>query len=249
MSVETQEGAHDLRRGMAKTFLAGGLFLAMVGILAALTYPDLRDTGAAQIEPPAAARAVGRVSSVNGSVGLRRRDQAFWTAAASGISICDGDMVQTGGSGSLTIQYTDASTVTIPANTLLSIHHTAEPAMAETPAPRAEARPEAPKPQPATEQPRAQDRNVEQSQPTLQLDRIIAFGRTLELIGCVDPGSAFYIDDESVEVSGSGTFKHFTKPFPSGKSPVKLTLRVVDLRGRVRVMNATHNFGTDSGEK
>ena len=251
MSVCTERSPVDSpRASRAKTLILCGVALAMLGFLGALAYPDLRKIMPARSKPPASTEAaVGGIVSAQGSVSLRRRNQAYWISARSGMQLCQGDMLQTGETGSITIRYADAVAVSLPPDTVFSVDHSGS-----TPAPQAgpipAARREQAKPLAAAEQPPSMPRaSIPDSEPALELQRIIAFGRTLEVIGRVDPGSSVYINDESVDISGDGSFKHFTRPFPSGRTHVELILRVVDLRGRVRTLNSSYSFGPDPGEE
>ena len=79
-------------------------------------------------------------------------------------------------------------------------------------------------------------------QPFLELQKIIPFGRSLELIGRVEAGSRLVVNDEFIEVSGDGSFKHFTKLFPISSERVRLVLRATDLAGRTRTLTAYHDF-------
>jgi hypothetical protein len=76
------------------------------------------------------------------------------------------------------------------------------------------------------------------SEPTLELDRIIPFGRTLELVGRVDPGNKLSVNNEVVQVESDGSFKHFTKPFATSGT-IQLVLKTTDLAGRVRTITRT----------
>jgi hypothetical protein len=78
--------------------------------------------------------------------------------------------------------------------------------------------------------------------PFLKLDKVTQFGRGLELIGRAEAGSRLFVDDESVEVSGDGSFKHFTKQFPASITRVQLKLRATDLAGRTQTLMAYHDF-------
>jgi len=78
--------------------------------------------------------------------------------------------------------------------------------------------------------------------PFLELQKITPFGRSLELIGRVEAGSRLVINDEFVEVSGDGSFKHFTKLFSASSDRVRLVLKATDLAGRTQTLMAYHDF-------
>jgi hypothetical protein len=87
------------------------------------------------------------------------------------------------------------------------------------------------------------------SKAAIQLQKIVAYGRTLELIGRTDPGSTLRINDEPVEVSGNGSFKHFTRAFPASTRTAHLVLKSTDLSGKVCILKAKHDFFTGAGER
>jgi len=76
----------------------------------------------------------------------------------------------------------------------------------------------------------------------MELERIIAFGRSLELIGTVEAGSRLVVNDEIVDISGDGSFKHFTKPFPVSAKKALLVMKVMDLAGRTRTETIAYEF-------
>jgi hypothetical protein len=80
------------------------------------------------------------------------------------------------------------------------------------------------------------------SRPYLELQKIVPYGRILELIGRIESGSNLLINNERVNVSGDGVFKHFTKQFPVSNNRIRLELVVTDLAGRTRTMTAFHDF-------
>jgi hypothetical protein len=79
-------------------------------------------------------------------------------------------------------------------------------------------------------------------QPFLELQKITPFGRSLEIVGRVEAGSRLAINNESVEVSGDGSFKHFTELFPASIDRVRLVLKATNLAGRTRTLTAHHDF-------
>jgi hypothetical protein len=78
--------------------------------------------------------------------------------------------------------------------------------------------------------------------PFMKLERIVAFGRSLELIGTVEAGSRLAVNDEHVEINGDGSFKHFTDPFPVTAQKVLVIMKVTDLAGRTRTESVAYNF-------
>ncbi len=86
-----------------------------------------------------------------------------------------------------------------------------------------------------------------EARPHLALHKIVQFGRTLELVGSAEAGSRLTVNNESIEVSGDGSFKHFTKPFTESGDRVRLEIKATDLAGRTRNLTAFHSFHS-SGE-
>jgi hypothetical protein len=80
--------------------------------------------------------------------------------------------------------------------------------------------------------------------PFLELQKIIPFGRSLELVGRVEAGSKLVVNNEFIEVTGDGSFKHFTKLFPASSDRVRLVLKATDLAGRTQTLTAYHDFKT-----
>jgi hypothetical protein len=84
--------------------------------------------------------------------------------------------------------------------------------------------------------------NAKVLKPSLRLLRIIRFGRSLELVGEVEAGSRLTVNDDPVEVSGDGSFKHFTKPFPRAIKKINLVLKATNLAGKSAELIAPYNF-------
>lgn len=78
--------------------------------------------------------------------------------------------------------------------------------------------------------------------PSLRIERIIRFGRSLELVGEVEAGSRLQVNDEIVDVKGDGTFKHFTKPFPASIWNAELVFTATNLAGKSTVFITYFNF-------
>jgi hypothetical protein len=85
--------------------------------------------------------------------------------------------------------------------------------------------------------------------PSLTLLRITRFGRTLELVGKVEAGSRLTVNDDPVEVSGDGLFRHFTKRFPRSIKKAKLVLTATNLAGKSAVIVAPYNFCGRNGNQ
>jgi hypothetical protein len=166
-----------------------------------------------------------------------------WREIKSGESLFEGDLVQTDNSGNAVIRYQSGATVSISPDTVFTVSGAENDRMEISASPA------------ATDVPPlllAGENETSaagtQRMPFLELDRIIPFGRSLELIGRIEAGSSLMVNDEKAEVSGDGSFKHFTSPFPSWAGTVTLNLKVKDLAGRAHVWTATHNFSPHGRE-
>jgi hypothetical protein len=78
--------------------------------------------------------------------------------------------------------------------------------------------------------------------PSLKLLRIARFGRILELVGTVEAGSRLTVNDDPAEVSGDGSFKYFTMPFPRSIDKVTLVLKAANLAGKTAVFITPYDF-------
>jgi hypothetical protein len=160
-----------------------------------------------------------------------------WREIIAGEGLLEGDLVRTDSSGGAVIRYKGGATVSIPRDTVFTVHGRESNQMEISVSPSTESIPplllagERGNPAVAT-----------QNVPFIELDQIIQFGRSLELIGKIEAGSSLTVNDEMVEVAGDGSFKHFTRPFPSWAGTVTLHLKVRDLAGRTHVWTASHNF-------
>jgi hypothetical protein len=86
-------------------------------------------------------------------------------------------------------------------------------------------------------------RNNEAFRASLKLLRIIRFGRSLELVGSVEAGSRLTLNDDPVEITGDGSFKHFTRPFPRAIKKINLVLKATNLAGETAELIEPYNFG------
>jgi hypothetical protein len=78
--------------------------------------------------------------------------------------------------------------------------------------------------------------------PSFKLLSIVRFGRSLELVGEVEAGSRLTLNGVPVEVSGDGSFNHFTKPFPRATKKINLVLKATNLAGESAELIAPYDF-------
>jgi hypothetical protein len=233
-----------------------GLFLGGLALACFAAYPYLeRLASSVRVEADAGRAAVAEIESAGGDVQVRQRASAVWNAASAPMPLAEGDLVRTGRSGSARIKFSGGEEVTVPAETFFSLRAparavvrlaTVAPQAAgkasnpPSPAPAAGGNPaDSPPPQPAA--PENPTPSAARADPALVVEKVVGFGRTLEIFGRIDPGSSLTINGELVPTAGDGSFKHFTKEFPDA-GDVQLVFRVKDLAGRVRTLTRTERI-------
>jgi hypothetical protein len=210
---------------------------------------------------------VAEIENVTGKVSVLLRSNTSWEIGNQGMKLFVGDLIQTGNSGFVQLRFLQGDSISLPSDTMFSIRHVEDRAdkglqplslsprrvslavekSTPTPTPTPPPRPPPEKkllPNPPIKvaepvrQPVSQAKPVALPAPTLELDRIVPFGRSLELVGRVDPGNQLLVNSELVRVENDGSFKHFTKPFAT-RGTVQLVLKTTDLVGRVRTITRT----------
>jgi hypothetical protein len=204
---------------------------------------------------------VAEIANVTGKVSVRLRSNTSWEKGKEGMKLFVGDLIQTGSSGVVQLKFLHGASVSVPSDTMFSIRHVEDKAGKGLPPLSLSSRPvtlaaekSAPAPAPVQEKKPLPDTPAKAAEPikpavpqttalplhdpTLELDRIIPFGRSLELVGRVDPGNQLSVNNEVVKVESDGSFKHFTKPFVNSGT-VQLVLKTTDLAGRVRIVTKT----------
>ncbi len=179
-----------------------------------------------------------------------------WTQVAVGAKLMEGDLVRTERSAEACIRYSKGNTVFVQENTVFAVQSASDAGM-EISVSAPEAPPLSPEPPAAGEFGAGERAAVaafnaareKEPGPYIRLDRIVPFGRSLELVGGVEAGSRLRVNEEIVDVSGDGSFKHFTNPFPATDSRVRLVLRVSDLAGRIRTVAAVYDFNPRGRER
>lgn len=190
--------------------------------------------------------------SAKGTVHLLKSGQTDWQEVAIGALLMNGDLIQTDISGNAVICYPNGTTASIQAQTIFAVQRTGNNEMeilmpVETPASGNRSAGLSKEPGNANQEFTASSFErvkAEQLRPSLNLQRIVPFGRSLELIGQVEPGSSLTVNDETVDVGGNGSFKHFTKPFPKDAVRVHVVMKATNLAGRASILTTTHDFGS-----
>jgi hypothetical protein len=222
------------KRVIAAALILSGIGLACVGVFLK-THPSARKSNP-QIQRTA------ELMSSSGMVLVRRSGgRAEWQEVKEGASLSEGDLIQTDNAGGAVVKYSDGITVSIPERTIFTVRNSSGNLVEISVPPQVEAAGMEYKPSGSPE--------ATGSQMFLQLQRIVAFGRYLELVGRVEAGTDLTVNGERVEVAGDGTFKHFTSPFPASARQAHLVLEGKDLAGRTRVLTATYVFSTGHGER
>jgi hypothetical protein len=212
--------------------------LVLVWFVARLTFRK------SEGRPLAAAsdRTVARLIHTVGMVLVQGSGKGEWREVGIGTRLMEGDLIRTDTFGEAAVRYGDGNVVTITESTVFTVERTegnrmeisALPGIDGMPVSRTRLSPDSP--------------GTKGARPFIELQRIIRYGRSLELIGQVETGSSLDVNDEIVEVGGDGSFKHFTKPFPEALRMAHLNLKVTNLAGRTRVWTAMHDFGSNDGE-
>lgn len=193
--------------------------------------------------------------SAKGTVLLLKSGQTNWQEVPMGAPLMNGDLIQTDISGNAVIRYPNGTTASIQAKTIFAVQRTGNNEMeilmpVETHAGGDQLAGISTEPSIANQaSPGSSFERAKAGQlrPSLNLRRIIPFGKSLELIGQVEPGSSLTVNNETVEVGGDGSFKHFTNPFPKSADKVYLVLKATNLAGRDSILTATHDFGSQAG--
>lgn len=182
--------------------------------------------------------------SVTGMILVRKPGRTEWTEVKKGASLMDGDEIQTDDSGMADIRYSNGTIVSIQAKTIFTVQ-SVENGQMEISAPLPEGIV-------ATTVEAGNGLNgaakTGDLQPSIVLQRIIPFGKSLELIGHVEAGSRLVVNGENIEVTGDGSFKHFTNPFSASAGKVYLVMKVTNLAGRTRTLAATYDFSPHHGD-
>ena len=209
----------------------------------------------------AEAKAKGPVAELVSATGMVITDKpgrAEWNQIAVGARLMEGDLIQTDKSGGAGIRYSNGNTVTIQENTVLTVRSAGDGSM-EISVPSGKLRllrlwaGGIASSSPTAAEDRAAVAAFNKARagepgPFIRLDRIVPFGRSLELVGNVEAGSRLSVNNESVDVTGDGSFKHFTNPFPVSVGKANLVMKVTDLAGRTRVVAAIHDFNSRDGD-
>lgn len=199
--------------------------------------PDPQTRPAASVDQPAAREPVADLITALGVVLVRHPGGAEWREVKAGEPLLEGDAVRTEISGRASIRYRSGTDVAIPEETVFTVQQ-AGTNQIEISAPPGE----------AFAAPLLAAEGGAGARPWVELQQIVRFGRTLELIGRVEPGSSLAVNGQIVEVTAEGAFKHFTRPFPASVRNARLSLRVTDLMGRSRVWTAHYSFGPHGEE-
>ena len=168
--------------------------------------------------------------------------RAVWQEVKAGATLFEGDWIQTDSSGGALIRYSNGITVSIPEQTIFTVRNSSGNLIEISVPPQIEGAENSAAGVAQQKLPGLSE--AAGSQLFLQLQRIIAFGKCLELIGRVEAGTNLTVNDERVEVAGDGTFRHFTSLFPASVREARLVLKGSDLAGRTRILTATYTFST-----
>jgi hypothetical protein len=255
----SESSRHSAKKAWNGIFLVAGICVLSAATLVCLILyrsnsgPDVTRVEAKAKDP------VAELVSTTGMVLTGKPGQAEWNQIAAGARLMEGDLIQTDKSGGAVIRYSNGNTITIQANTVLTVRNAGDGSM-EISVPSAEKTPpssgsgrEHEFSAPTAVEDRAAVATFNKARagergPFIRLDRIVPFGRSLELVGKVEAGSRLSVNDEIVDVTGDGSFKHFTNPFSVSAEKANLVMKVTDLAGRTTVVAAIHDFNSRGGD-
>jgi hypothetical protein len=239
-----------------KILVSGVLVLAGIALIALLFVFKSRDNATKPVAVPVKDYAAELVSAT-GTVFVGKPGRTEWNQVTVGAHLTEGDLVQTDKLGEASIRYTNGNTVSIQASTIFAVRKSGDGSMeigvpyqdADMPSTAMDSKSGTPAdPSAKSNIPPGASASAKVSSPFIKLDRIVPFGRSLELIGSVEAGSRLTVNNESVDVAGDGSFKHFTNPFPAADRIVHIVMKVTNLAGHTRVITTTHDFNPQGGE-
>jgi hypothetical protein len=221
------------------------LALSAIALVCLIAYLEWNRSKVGKEKPaaPQAQVSEAELKSATGMVLVRKPGRIEWREVKTGAFLTQGDLIRTDNTGNAVIRYSNGATVSIQAKTVFTVQAAGSNEM-EISAPPigAESEKEASKPGAGARGTALGETAAGGLRPSIELQRLVPFGRSLELIGKVEAGSSLAVNDESVEVDGNGFFKHFTNPFPASAGEVHLVMKVTDLSGRIRTLTATYDF-------
>jgi hypothetical protein len=225
--------------------------IALVGLMSCPFLYRSKATKEKPATPQIQAFEAGLVSTV-GMVLVCRPGRTEWQEVKTGARLKEGDLIQTDSSGAASIRYPNGTTVFIQENTIFTVQNTSKGTMEISALPRmavpeSRASPDAVNSDSGLEGVIPSKAEAGDLLPSIELRRIIPFGRSLELVGYVEAGSKLVVNGEGVEISGDGSFKHFTNPFPATARKVNLIMKVTDLAGKTRTLSTTYDFSSPGG--
>jgi hypothetical protein len=248
------------KRSRKRRFFAAGLLIVAVAALSCLLFfteswrSKLKEVELSAKDP------VAELVSMTGVVLTGKPGWTEWRQVSQGARLMEGDLIKTDQFANALVRYADGTTVSIKEKTIFTVRNDGNGIM-DVSAPPQEAdhssNPSGPEEQsqagsagePENGIPASNQANNRDNRPFMKLERIIAFGRSLELIGVVEAGSHLIVNDEIVEIGGDGAFKHFTKPFPVSAQKVRLIMKVSDLAGRTRAETVDYDFNPHRRKK
>jgi hypothetical protein len=225
--------------------------IALVGLMSC---PFLYRSKATK-EKPAAPQIQALEAELVSTVGMIlvcKPGRTEWQEVKTGARLKEGDLIQTDSSGSASIRYSNGTTVFIQKNTIFTVQNTSKgtmeiTALPQIAGPESRTSPDAVNSDSGLEGLISSKAEARELQPSIELQRIIPFGRSLELVGYVEAGSKLVVNGEGVEIAGDGSFKHFTNPFPATARKVNLVMKVTDLAGKTRTLSTTYDFSSPGG--
>lgn len=261
ITESTSESGFLYRILTGRILWIGASLIGIISLAVVFTYPYWRGLWPVQVQGSDVSRtSVAVVEAVEADVRVRTKKDAEWQKGKVGLQLFEGDLLQTDKSSRATVKYVNGTSVSVPPDTVFWVRGVDQRTEKPQVSPNLTAgavdvvkkRPPADPTQVVADPPKPISRETEKQarsetpkiaprpapEPSLLVHKIISFGRSLEIIGKVDPGNRLFINGEAAIVEPDGSFKHFTKPFPR-PGRVELFLKTNDLAGRVRTLTRT----------
>jgi hypothetical protein len=232
-------------KGRTRSLLTAGALILSAIVLVCSVALLISNKSPKRTPVPKEAGFVAELIKARGMVLVQNSGKSEWWEAKAGARLMEGDLIRTENSGEADIRYKNGNTISIFEKTVFTVRSRGDNRMEISMAPGGSRT----APVLVAEESSAAGARKDGSKPFIKLKKIVPYGRSLELIGQIEPGDRLVINDEMVEVTGDGSFKHFTNPFPGSDNLAQLNMKVTDLAGRSWYWTATFDFGPHDGEE
>jgi hypothetical protein len=241
------------KRARRRRFITAGLLIILIAASAYLLFfPKFWRSEPNEVKL-STKNPVAELVSATGVVLMEKPGRKAWHPVSLGARLTDGDLIKTDQFANALVRYANGTTVSIKEKTIFTVGSVGNNGNDASVPPQdtdQSSSPSKPEDQLLSGSEAGSGNGIKTSNqeknahihPFMKLERIVAFGRSLELVGTVETGSRLVINDEVVDISGDGSFKHFTKPFPVSAQKVRLVMKITDLADRTRAETVAYDF-------